>query len=54
MARAHCLDGRVDGGTVANGTFFSRLVGGAGDIKITKDGKSLLNEMVCQCQCYKE
>ena len=24
-----------------------RLVGGAGDIKLTKDGKVLLTEMVC-------
>jgi hypothetical protein len=26
--------------------YFVRLVGGAGDIKLTKDGKVLLNEMV--------
>jgi hypothetical protein len=26
---------------------FFRLVGGAGDIKLTKDGNTLLKEMVC-------
>lgn len=26
---------------------FLRLVGGAGDIKLTKDGNTLLKEMVC-------
>lgn len=29
----------------------SRLVSGAGDIKLTKDGKVLLSEMVCTQSC---
>ncbi len=28
---------------------FFRLVSGAGDIKLTKDGNVLLHEMVCVC-----
>jgi hypothetical protein len=30
-----------------HGLIYSRLVSGAGDIKITKDGNTLLHEMVC-------
>lgn len=32
--------------------FSSRLVGGAGDIKLTKDGNTLLKEMVSLAQSF--